>query len=279
MSDVTGSDAQQSGLDGLLQTTQYQVSSEPLNGEAPANEDTVTTHEGLSPVSSNSAEQPPVENQPTEPTTQEAEVPSAGTRNNEVPTVDPEVERIRAENEQLIAYRDNILRQQALQREQEFQSRLADMTPEERTIALQARRIQQLQAEQQRLSQVEQQTEAQRQEVAKRTLSAVIMSEYGLPPFAQGQLLLAKSPEHMEQIAAQVKADFEAQYVPKSQQATEPAPQVPAPAAPPVQQEVTNPFAAGGANGGTLQIEPPEIGSGDLDKLLSMSQYEVKSQF
>ena len=270
---INGSDAQ-SGLDGLLAETQYQTESLP-NEPQSDNGNTADSHEGLSPESSNSAEQPPVTNEPGSPTADPAQVVTAGTQNNEGPPVDPEVERIRAENAQLLAWRENVQRQQAIQQEQAFQAQLAEMTPEERTIALQARQLQRLQAQQMQTVQQTQQAEAARQEMAKQTLAAVMISEYGLPPFAQGELLLAATPEQMEQAAQRVKQQFEAGYTRIGQQ----QPQAAQPVAQAPQQQQVDPYAAGGAAGGTLQLQPPEIGSGDLDAILNNAKYEVKQQF
>lgn len=276
MDDVNGSDAQ-SGLDGLLAEAQYEVTTTELNpGGGSNNESTDAPHEGLSPESSNSAEQPPAENPTESQTTPPEEVPAAGTQNNEGPIVDPEVERIRAENAQLVAYRQNIERQQAMQREQQFQAQLAEMTPEERTIALQARQIQNLRNQQMQIQNESQQAETRRQEMAKQTLAAVMISEYGLPPFAQGELLRATGPEQMEQIAQQVKQQFESGYTRLNAQPAAPQPAAPQP---PQYEPGIDPYAAGGAAAGTMQIEKPEIGSGDLDALLNASQYEVKRQF
>lgn len=276
MSDVTGSDAQ-GGLDGLLASAQYQVSEAPIEGVEEVSEGTVdASHEGMSPESVNSAEQPPTGEPVAEQTTPRPEEPVAGTQNNEDPIVhsDPELERLRAENAELARFRQQQMQQEAFRREQEFQARLQEMTPEERTIALQQRRIQQQQqqlSEAQRHSQIQEQNT---QQGAKRVMAAITLSDHGLPPFAIDSLMAANSVQEMDQIAARIKQDIESRYAPV--QAQQPAqPQQQAPQQP--QGQEIDPYAAGGSLGSGVRAEMPEVGSGDLDAVISSAQYEYVS--
>lgn len=228
----------------------------------------------MSPESVNSTEQPPVENQPEGQTTSTDEVAAAG-RNNDGPAVSPELEALRAQNQQLEQYRQQVMQQQAMQREREFQASLAEMTPEERTIALQARRIQGLTQREQAAAQQLAQVEQNNQESAKRVLAAVLASDNELPPFAIGQLMQASTPEEMEAFATQIRSDIQSRYIPAGKYASQP----PAQHQQAPQQPQVDPFAAGGANAGGMQPEKPKVGSGDLDALLGSTQYEVTSTF
>lgn len=281
MSEATGSDAQ-GGLDGLLESTEYQVSDAPVEDVSGDNEGTESaSHEGLSPESVNSTEQPPTGQTPEEPTTPKVEEPVAGTQNNEGPSVNPEIEAMRARAEALERQNQQYQQQEAMRREQAFQARLADMTPEDRTIALQQRRIQMQQQELQKAQQFAQTQESNNQMAAKRVIAAMTLSENELPPFAIDSLMAANSLDEMTQIASRIKSEFTSRYAPIQQQASEPAQnqQAQQQQGNPQQEQGVDPYAAGGTFGSGTQVEMPEVGSGDIDALLDATPYEFKNGF
>lgn len=280
MSEATGSDAQ-GGLDGLLESTEYQVSDAPVDGvDGDNNEGATDSHEGLSPESANLTEQPPTGQTPEEQTTPKVEEPVAGTQNNDGPSVNPEIEAMRARTEALERQNQQYQQQEAMRREQAFQARLADMTPEDRTIALQQRRIQMQQQELQKAQQLSQTQESNNQMAAKRVIAAMTLSENELPPFAIDSLMAAGSLDEMRSIAERIKTDFTSRYVPVQQQASAPAQnQQQQQQGGQQQQQQVDPYAGGGTFGSGTQVEMPEVGSGDIDALLNATPYESKSGF
>lgn len=250
------------GLDGLIQGTTYQgqeaVTSEPDGQGGDDNRPGGSPNDGLSPAATNatgtstgSGQQDGVTNQPSW---------SSGGE----PAYDPREEQINALTEQIqnqSRYIYESVQQQRQAEEAGFRRSLEAMEPEDRQAAMDRRRLQQIeqqnqnyrQQNQQYRQQVEQQ-QAGQQESAKRTLAMMVAQDYDIPGNLQSVLLGAQNMQEMESMANTLRSQFSSTQ----------------------QQQPPNPAHIGGGEQGSSNIQPEiERGSGDLMGLIQKSEYQV----